>query len=96
MEFCESNAIQCGGPNAQASPSSTITATTPTGCSLSTALIGTVSVNIDCATAQVCIEESSGGCLGTPGECYDAQFDSGNFGYTLQGCINGGVWCTPE
>jgi hypothetical protein len=97
LAFCASSDRTCGGPDAEAATSSAITATTPTGCSLTVelAVSGTVEVDIDCTAEEACVENASG-CLGTPGMCYAAEVTDTDFSYRLDGCLQGGLWCTSS
>ena len=98
MAFCALSDPMCSGPDLEYASSSTITETTPTGCSLTVELpfSGTVEVNLDCTQKEACVEQGSG-CLGSPGECYTAEASSeGNFWYLLPNCINGSLDCWSE
>src|SRR6185503_12777370 len=100
VELCHATELTCWAPDAEAA-TSTITASTATGCSgtATLAVNGSVDWTLDCTLRRVCIDDSRyglGGCLGTRGSCYPADLQPKSFAYSLRACLNGGLSCSVK
>ena len=94
LAICGAKELPCAGVDTEGA-TLTVTQTTASGCSglVTFNVSGTLKVTIDCTSKKVCIDEGGGGCVGSAGMCYPAEFNSRGFSYSLPDCIQGSLSC---